>query len=381
MYSFNFDLDQFMKLYWHEQPILIRRGFTDFKDPVSADELAGLAMEQDIDSRLVSNANDDWRVEHGPFDETTLTQLPSSHWQLLIQASNHWHPEIADLAHAFSALPQWLFDDVMSSFSTQGGGVGPHIDQYDVFIVQGSGERRWRVGPKDQGQYQANHRASALKQIDHFDAIIDEILYPGDILYIPPGFPHEAVSITDSMSYSVGYRSPNTQELMSHFADHLIEQDIAKAHWHAPDLMPSVNHGEISPLAMSRLTDMMTAQLKQPHVIAESIGIQLSLPRHSLNIIEPETPWQSDELYHYLSEGGELYKVSGLKSLYYNELPDCCFIHGEAWSFSSQDQWAIDSLCNHEVFGATQGLTTELVLTLTELVNRGFWYLDEGEEE
>ncbi len=193
MYQFNFSLSEFVQQYWHKQPTIIKGGFKQFIDPISPEEIAGLSMEEEIDSRFVSNLNDEWNAEHGPFDETLFENLASSHWQLIVQAANHWHQGVASIAEPFKGLPQWLFDDIMVCYSVEGGGVGPHIDQYDVFIVQGQGKRRWKVGAKDKGQYTENHRTAALRQIEGFDPIIDQVLEPGDILYIPPGFPHEAI--------------------------------------------------------------------------------------------------------------------------------------------------------------------------------------------
>ena len=187
MYQLNLDIAHFLEHYWQKRPLLIKGGFTDFQDPISPDELAGLAMEEVIESRLVTRFNNKWEAAHGPFE--SYDHLGEENWTVLVQACNHWAPEVNELALPFQFIPGWRFDDVMVSFSTPHGGVGPHIDNYDVFITQGQGKRHWRVGDAKPLNEFAAH--AALLHCEPFEAIIDVIMEPGDILYIPPGFPHE----------------------------------------------------------------------------------------------------------------------------------------------------------------------------------------------
>jgi len=150
-YQLTLNWPEFIERYWQKRPVVLKRGISNFIDPISPDELAGLAMENEVDSRLVSHQDGKWQVSHGPFE--SYDHLGESNWSLLVQAVNNWHEPTAALMRPFRALPDWRMDDLMISFSVPGGGVGPHLDQYDVFIIQGTGRRRWRVGEK-----------SALKQ-------------------------------------------------------------------------------------------------------------------------------------------------------------------------------------------------------------------------
>ncbi|MGL5500504.1 MAG: cupin domain-containing protein, partial [Plesiomonas shigelloides] len=195
-YQLNLDWPAFMAEFWQKKPVILRQAFPGFVDPLTADELAGLAMEPDADSRLVSFKNQTWQAEHGPFE--AYDHLGETHWSLLVQSVNHWHPVAAQLVTPFRVLPNWRFDDLMVSFSTPQGGVGPHIDQYGVFIIQGSGRRRWRVGDKLPLKEHCPH--PSLLHVEQFEPIIDEELNTGDILYIPPGFPHDGYSLETSMS-------------------------------------------------------------------------------------------------------------------------------------------------------------------------------------
>lgn len=199
-YQLDLDWPDFLQRYWQKRPVILKRGFKNFIDPLSPDELAGLAMENEVDSRLVSHEDGRWHVSHGPFE--SFDHLGENNWSLLVQAVDHWHEPAAALMRPFRPLSDWRMDDLMISFSVPGGGVGPHFDQYDVFIIQGSGRRRWRVGEKTEMKQHCPH--PDLLQVGPFDAIIDEEMEPGDILYIPPGFPHEGYSLENALNYSVG---------------------------------------------------------------------------------------------------------------------------------------------------------------------------------
>ncbi|WP_224189276.1 cupin domain-containing protein [Escherichia coli] len=178
-YQLTLNWPDFLERHWQKRPVVLKRGFNNFIDPISPDELAGLAMESEVDSRLVSHQDGKWQVSHGPFE--SYDHLGETNWSLLVQAVNHWHEPTAALMRPFRELPDWRIDDLMISFSVPGGGVGPHLDQYDVFIIQGTGRRRWRVGEKLQMKQHCPH--PDLLQVDPFEAIIDEELaHPADVL-------------------------------------------------------------------------------------------------------------------------------------------------------------------------------------------------------
>ncbi|EOZ7624765.1 cupin domain-containing protein [Enterobacter mori] len=219
-YQLNLNWPEFLEKYWQKQPVVLKNAFPNFVDPITPDELAGLAMEPEVDSRLVSHFNGKWQASNGPFEH--FDDLGETGWSLLAQAVNHWHMPAAELVRPFRVLPDWRLDDLMISFSVPGGGVGPHIDQYDVFIIQGMGSRRWRVGDKLPMRQFCPH--PALLHVDPFEPIIDEDLAPGDILYIPPGFPHDGFTHETALNYSVGFRGPNGRDLISSFADYAPEE-------------------------------------------------------------------------------------------------------------------------------------------------------------
>ncbi|WP_113905844.1 cupin domain-containing protein [Aliidiomarina celeris] len=217
----HFNAEQFKAEYWQRKPGIFRQVLPGFTDPLSADELAGLALEPGVDSRIIQNDRGKWKLNHGPFE--AYEELGDSHWTLLVQAVNEHFPPARALLNAFRFLPDWRIDDLMVSFATPKGGVGPHLDQYDVFIIQGEGKRRWRIGLP--GDFKTLTPHPELKQIPAFDAIIDEVLEPGDMIYIPANHPHEGISLEPSLNYSVGFRAPSQAELISAWADHAIDQN------------------------------------------------------------------------------------------------------------------------------------------------------------
>ena len=386
MYQLSFSFSEFMAEYWQKKPTIIKGGlFFDtpqqgFVDPLSPDELAGLAMEEEIDSRFVSNLNDNWQAEHGPFAEEKFADLSETNWSLIIQATNHWHPQAADLVAPFKAMPGWLFDDLMVSFAVPNGGVGPHIDQYDVFICQGMGKRHWRVGAKDEGQYEEVCRNSALRQIESFDAIIDDILEPGDILYIPPGFPHDGYALEASLSYSVGFRSPKEQELLSNFADYVLAHDIGDIHLHNPDQKAQSANGMIQRHDANLLSDMLKRATQEPMLIDNFLGCMLSQSRHQLNMIAPEEEWTMDDVMQHIQTGEGLFKVSGLRALYLEDNKNTLFINGEVFLLETGLEPLASILCDEEwIESQTLASLTSIpaaIQLLTELLNKGYWFIE-----
>ncbi len=221
----NFNDENFLTKYWQKAPCLIKQAYSDFPQYISAEELAGLAMEEDVESRLISNIQQNWQIQHGPFIEEDFTQLPESHWTLLVQTMDYWLPELNQLLDDFRFIPRWRFDDVMISFATDAGGVGPHFDNYDVFLIQAEGERHWRAGKKGDTKATQN-KINGLLHLEYFDPIIDVVMQAGDILYIPPDTPHWGVSIGNSIGYSVGYRAPQTKDILGGLAEYFENSEL-----------------------------------------------------------------------------------------------------------------------------------------------------------
>ena len=229
----------FLETYWQQQPLLVRDALPNWPSPLSGDELAGLAMEPDVASRMVrgSEDQDPWSVAFGPFEAADFATLPTSNWSLLVQSTDLWVPEIAALKNQFNFLPSWRLDDVMVSFAPPGGSVGPHFDQYDVFLIQVEGRRHWKIGQR------CDENAPLLPGVDlsilaDFQTETEHTLSPGDMLYIPPGVAHHGVALDNCLTYSVGFRAPTLGEMISDLAtdlvtepDQLVYRDPAPSLW------------------------------------------------------------------------------------------------------------------------------------------------------
>jgi len=246
---------QFLRDYWQKRPLLIRQAFPDFVSPIEPDDLAGLALEETALSRLIihDESRDRWKVKTGPLTEKDFASTPSKNWTLLVQDVDKWDNDVAALLEDFRFLPSWRLDDIMISYAEPGGGVGPHVDQYDVFLLQGLGQRHWAIdtnpdAPKD-------FRPDVeLKQLQVFEPDHEWLLEPGDMLYLPPGVPHDGIAFGGPcLTISVGMRAPSQAELTGDLADYLAERLPEELRYTDPDLVPAKSAGEIDKAALGRL--------------------------------------------------------------------------------------------------------------------------------
>ncbi len=246
-FQFNqaFDPRDFLRHHWQKTPVLLPALIPDLVDPISPEELAGLACEELVESRLVSEyVADKWELEHGPFPESRLQGLPESKWTLLVQAVDQWSEEVAALKQCFDFVPSWRVEDLMVSFAATGGGVGPHFDYYDVILLQGQGQRRWQVGRHCETDA-ALVPDSELGILRSFSAEAEFILNPGDALYLPPQFAHRGISNGESLCYSIGFRAPSTAEMLEGFSDCLIAESDPSERFVDPNLEMPTRIGEI----------------------------------------------------------------------------------------------------------------------------------------
>lgn len=270
----------FLRDYWQKRPLLIRNAFPDFVSPLSPDDLAGLACMQGALARIVTrntrasksssrpgNGRDPeprtgktdsglrndgkWKVLAGPFDDATFAGIPKSHWTLLVQDVDKWDADTAALLAAFDFIPSWRIDDVMISYAVDGGGVGAHVDQYDVFLLQGSGQRRWSIDTRPHPST-AFREDVELKLLREFHPTHTWTLDPGDMLYLPPGVPHDGIAMGECMTFSIGMRAPAAGELLFDFAAHVAETLPESQRFADPDLTPASDAGEIDGTALRR---------------------------------------------------------------------------------------------------------------------------------
>jgi len=267
------DLKTFLNEFWQKKPLVIRNALPDFESPVSAEELGGLSLEEEVESRIViQNGEQDYQLLKGPFTEETYEGLPDSNWTLLIQGMDRLVPEVTDVLNDFDFLPRWRIDDIMISYATKGGNVGPHFDHYDVFLLQAAGKRQWTLTSQDCSE--DNYiQGVDLRLMETFKIEDDFVFEKGDILYIPPKWGHHGVALDDEcMTYSIGYRTYRGQELWDSFGDHLSEMGSFKDLYMDPTWTEDLNPGEITDATSERAQTLLKSILDDKNLMKTWFG-------------------------------------------------------------------------------------------------------------
>ncbi|MDT8309818.1 MAG: cupin domain-containing protein [Methylophaga sp.] len=282
---------QFLDQYWQKQPLLIHNAFPTPVIDLTAEDLAGFACEQDIESRLICQTGDQkWSLQQGPLAESVFAQLPEKNWTLLVQdMDSHW-PPLQTLLTPFKFIPDWRRDDIMVSYAVPGGSVGAHLDNYDVFLLQAQGVRRWQIAaqPEHQPQWLAG---CPLRILQHFTAEHSWDLQPGDILYLPPGFAHHGIAQSDCMTISIGFRAPTQRQLLDAFVDALAEKDSADVFYSDADLLATNTPAAIDDASLRRAKKLLIDALEQhPDLIVKALGRQVTETKPALSAwLSPDT--------------------------------------------------------------------------------------------
>lgn len=296
--------EQFLLEYWQKKPLLIRQAFPDFENPLSPDELAGLSLEEEIESRIVlEHGEQPWELRRGPFAEEDYKTLPERDWTLLVQAVDQFVPDVGELLRAFDFLPSWRLDDVMVSYATPGGSVGPHYDNYDVFLLQGHGRRRWKVG---------QFCSTDTQMLDHPDLRIlaafeqrDEwVLEPGDMLYLPPGLAHYGIAEDECMTYSIGFRAPAHQDILAHFTDFLGQYLSDQDRYSDAGMEPPVNPAAIDDATVERLRETILGLVDDRAAMAVWFGRFMTEPKYP-ELVQQQ-PIETGELLEAVQDGHAL---------------------------------------------------------------------------
>ncbi len=364
----DFDIDTFLSEYWQQKPLLIKNPWGAWANPLEPDELAGLACEPQVESRLVTGGEDQWAVEHGPFAEGRFASLGKEPWTLLVQAVDHHVPEVAALLTPFRFIPNWRIDDVMVSYATDGGGVGPHYDQYDVFLIQGAGQRRWRIGQHCDGK-SALLPHDDLRLLADFEAAGEYLLEPGDILYVPPGIAHDGVAVGDDcMTYSIGFRAPSRSELIADFADDLTAEMEDDDRYTDAGLRIQANPGEISADALAALHKMVTEKLADRDAFARWFGGYNTTPKYPEVDWSPEEWASVDDVRELLAGGAKLTRNPASRFSFIRQGGGVLlFVDGECFECSGNGTAFAEALCAEDELSVGAG-DAELV---TQLINQG----------
>lgn len=275
---------QFLEDYWQKKPLLIRQAIPDFTGLLSPNELAGLACEEDVEARIIQQKKGQWQMSKSPFDESAFTSLPKKNWTLLVQGVNLHLPEAAELMKQFNFIPHARLDDLMVSYAPKGGGVGPHIDSYDVFLLQGSGKRQWRISRQQDIQLDEH---APIKIMSNFVTEEEWVLEAGDMLYLPPHIAHDGIAADDDcMTYSIGFRTPHKQELIHEFLNYLQDNIIAEGIYADADLSLQSHPAEIGDLMVSKVQEILKTISWDNHHVGNFLAQYLSEPKPGI-IFEP----------------------------------------------------------------------------------------------
>ncbi|MGP1353018.1 MAG: JmjC domain-containing protein [Parasphingopyxis sp.] len=371
----DFDSDSFLRDHWQKAPALIRNPWTAWENPLAPEELAGLACEEEIEARLVVHADGDWSVEHGPLPEARFDTLGEAPWTLLVQAVDHHVPDVAALIAPFRFVPNWRIDDVMVSYASDGGGVGPHFDQYDVFLIQGLGQRRWQIGqPCDDTSALRPH--DELRLLADFETTDEWVLEPGDMLYIPPGIAHDGLAVGDDcMTYSIGFRAPSRSELIAHWVEDRLTDMSDDERYADPDLAAQDNPGEISAAAIDRLHAMVAETLADRDAFARWFGEYSSAPKYSEVSWQPDKPVGAETVRAKIAEGIALLRNPASRFSFVRNDADSLllFVDGESFECADERISFAEGLSAHDqvILDAKAGKSDDLVALVAELVSRG----------
>ncbi|WP_313462098.1 cupin domain-containing protein [Stenotrophomonas sp.] len=300
----------FLRDYWQKRPLLIRQAFPDFETPVQPEDLAGLACEETVLARVISHdrATDGWTVRTGPFQEEDFPGMPDHDWTLLVQDVDKWDPDVRALIQHFDFLPRWRMDDVMISFAATGGSVGAHVDQYDVFLLQAYGHRRWQIDASES----INGKRPPLdfrddvdiKLLKRFKVTHDWVLAPGDMLYLPPNVPHNGVAEDPCLTFSFGMRAPAAAELISDYLDTLIMDASEDIRYHDPDLKVPEDPNEIDTVAMNRVVAALNAiRMNDPDRLGDWFGRFITTYRAAGEVTANGEPLPPEEIESALAGG------------------------------------------------------------------------------
>ncbi len=357
-------VQQFLAEYWQKKPLLVRNAIPGFSGLLSRDELFDLACNDEAESRFVSQAGGRWTIEHGPFTRERFRRAKKS-WTTLVQGLNLLLPEADRLMREFSFIPYARLDDLMVSYANDGGGVGPHFDSYDVFLLQGMGKRRWRIGnQKDQRLIEG----LPLRILKDFRPKHDWILEPGDLLYLPPEWAHDGIAVGECMTYSVGFRAAPTQELAEQVLMFLAERVELSGRYADPGLRLQKNPAEISPQMVAQVSRMLQSVKWNDGLVKDFLGGMLTEPKAQVFFERPVRPLS-------LARFGAASARRGIRLDRRSQLLFCgnsFFINGEPAQVPAADRVAFRALADMRILEDATSISSGGLALLHDWYRCGF---------
>ncbi len=328
---------QFLRDYWHKKPLLIRQAIPGFAPLLSVEALAALATRDDVESRLIARDGGQWSMREGPFE--TLPPAQQKEWTLLVQGANLHHAGADALLRQFRFVPDARLDDLMISVASDGGGVGPHFDSYDVFLLQAEGQRRWRIGAqKDLSLVEG----MPLKILSKFKPTEEFVLEPGDMLYLPPHYAHDGVAIGACQTYSIGFRSPSYQELGEAFLQFMADSIDLPGRYADPELEAAKHPAEIPRHMLTTIAEELNKVRFTEDDVTIFLGEHLSEPKHNVFFTGPAKPLTPPRFALAAAKKGVA--LSRKTQMLYRAKH--VFINGESFAIGRADKTTLEALAN-----------------------------------
>ncbi|MDE2599300.1 MAG: cupin domain-containing protein [Rhodocyclaceae bacterium] len=353
---------EFLRDYWQKKPLLVRGAVPGFGDWLDRDSTVALACSDDAEARLIANADDEWEVRRGPFEPKDFKRRKDL-WTVLVQGVNLLLPQGDALLREFDFIPHARLDDLMVSYAVDGAGVGPHFDNYDVFLLQGRGKRHWRISQQKDLRLRDD---VPLKILSHFKSEQDWVLEPGDMLYLPPQYAHDGVAVGECMTWSIGFRAAPAQELMEGFLDYLQERTLLPGRYADPDLKLQKHPAEIGNAMIDQVADMLSEIKWNRSVVRDFLGTYLTEPKPHV-YFEPPQPALSFARFTAKARKNGVCLDPKAQLLFAGKL---FFINGEECEVDAADREALRRLADYRQLSDLAGLGEDGLSLLYD------WYCD-----
>lgn len=360
----------FLASHWHKQALLVRAALPGFAGLFTRDDLLAFAGRDDVESRLVVRDGARYTLAHGPFRRADFRTLPARGWTLLVQGVNLHSAEADALLRRFAFLPYARLDDLMVSYAVEGGGVGPHFDSYDVFLLQGFGRRRWRYGRQDDLSLRPGLPVKILRR---FTPQHDEVLAPGDLLYLPPAYAHDGVAVDACTTYSIGFRAAAHTELAQAFLDFLRDRIDLPGRYADPDLRPAREPARIGATMQRRVGRALAAVRWDRTTVERFLGTMLSEPKPSVFFAPPARPLARAAFAAALRRRG--LALDRRTQWLYDDA--CVYVNGEAHDWPAGPRAPLAALANARALSARQAasLSAAQVALVHESYRHGYAHL------
>lgn len=363
-------IDEFLRDYWQKKPLLIRQAVPGFKGLLDRQQLIELSCLEDAQARLIKQSRGSWQLAHGPFDPDEMAKLRGK-WTVLVQGVNHALPEATELLKRFSFIPHARLDDLMVSYAPKGGGVGPHFDPYDVFLLQGLGHRRWQISTQED---RSLIPGAPLRILQKFDVEQEWVLEAGDMLYLPPQCGHNGIAEDDCMTYSIGFRTPAYQELAEQFLVYLQDRIRVDGAYADPDLKTQLHPSEISADMLRQVAQTIRKVQWDDEDVANFLGSYLSEPKPHIFFDAPAKPLSLARFEQALQTRGVALDLKTQMLCHGSSV----FINGDAYPVGKGSYRVLRELADTRQLPVAGKLTSEALELLYEFYLDGYVELVSG---